>query len=126
MSVSAALTEDEIHLSRRAVGRVLWTPVHRLKSSAPHRSRGAVMADKKASPDYPIHEPLAERWSPYAFADRRVQAAEMRSLFEAARWASSSYNEQPWRYIVATKANAADYERLLSCLVEGNQVWARA
>ena len=48
-----------------------------------------------------------------------------RSLFEAARWAASSYNEQPWRYIVATKENPGEFERLLSCLVEGNQPWAK-
>jgi nitroreductase len=84
------------------------------------------MAEKKASPDYPIHEPLAERWSPYAFADRRVPAAEVRSLFEAARWAPSSYNEQPWRYLVATKDDPEPFQRLLSCLVEGNQIWAQA
>ena len=51
---------------------------------------------------------------------------DLRSLFEAARWAASSYNEQPWSYIVATKANTAEFERLLSCLVEGNQAWAKA
>ena len=49
------------------------------------------MADKTASPDHPIHEPLAKRWSPYAFADRPVPAADLRSLFEAARWAPSSF-----------------------------------
>jgi nitroreductase len=47
-------------------------------------------------------------------------------LFEAARWAASSYNEQPWRYIVATRANPVEFERLLSCLVEGNQPWAKS
>ena len=83
-------------------------------------------AAKQATPDYPIHELIAERWSPYAFSDRPVSAEDLRSLFEAARWAASSYNEQPWRYIVATKANAAEFERLLSCLVEANQAWARA
>ena len=50
----------------------------------------------------------------------------MRSLFEAARWAPSSYNEQPWNYIVATKHEAEQFQRLLSCLVDGNQVWAKA
>jgi nitroreductase len=83
-------------------------------------------AQKQATPDHPIHELLARRWSPYAFADRAVSEDDLRSLFEAARWAASSYNEQPWRYIVATKANRAEFERLLSCLVEGNQAWARA
>ena len=81
---------------------------------------------KQASPDHPIHELIAERWSPYAFSDRPVSDDDLRSLFEAARWAASSYNEQPWSYIVATKANSTEFERLLSCLVEGNQMWAKS
>jgi len=83
-------------------------------------------AHKHATPDHPIHELIARRWSPYAFADRSVSDDDIRSLFEAARWAASSYNEQPWSYIVATKGNTAEFERLLSCLVEGNQAWAKA
>jgi len=81
---------------------------------------------KQAATDHTIHDLLAKRWSPYAFADRAVSDADLRSLFEAARWAASSYNEQPWRYIVATKANPAEFDKLLSCLVEANQVWAKA
>lgn len=84
------------------------------------------MPEKKASTDHPIHELLARRWSPYAFDDRPVPEADLRSLFEAARWAPSSYNEQPWSYIVATKGDPEQFQRLLSCLVEGNQVWAKA
>jgi nitroreductase len=80
----------------------------------------------QATPGHPIHELMARRWSPYAFADRPVSEDDLRSLFEAARWAPSSYNEQPWSYLVATKGNPAEFERLLSCLVEGNQVWAKA
>jgi nitroreductase len=76
--------------------------------------------------DYSIHELLANRWSPYAFQDKPVAKTDLCSLFEAARWAPSSYNEQPWSYIVATKENAAEFERLLSCLVEANQIWAKA
>src|SRR5262249_15160224 len=81
---------------------------------------------KQATPDHPIQPLIAARWSPYAFADRPVSDDDLRSVFEAARWAASSYNEQPWRYVVATKADPAEFERLLSCLVEGNQAWARA
>jgi len=81
---------------------------------------------KQAVLDHPVHELLAKRWSPYAFADRPVMDNDLRSLFEAARWAASSYNEQPWSYIVAAKANTSEFERLLSCLVEGNQAWAKA
>ncbi len=79
-----------------------------------------------ASPGHPIHELFTKRWSPCAFADRGVSESDLRSLFEAARWAASSYNEQPWRYIVATKAQPEAFDRLLSCLVEGNQPWAKA
>ncbi|MGH6839233.1 MAG: nitroreductase family protein [Methylocella sp.] len=80
---------------------------------------------KTADTDYPVHEVIAKRWSPYAFDDRPVSQSDLRSLFEAARWAPSSYNEQPWSYIVATKEGAEPFERLLSCLVEGNQAWAK-
>ncbi|MEH1917711.1 nitroreductase family protein [Nostoc sp.] len=83
------------------------------------------MSEKKALTDYPIHELLAERWSPYAFQDRPVSQADLRSLFEAARWSASSYNEQPWSYLVATKENPDHFQQLLSCLVEANQIWAQ-
>jgi len=81
---------------------------------------------KQATPAHPVHELIARRWSPYAFSERPVPDDDLRSLFEAARWAASSYNEQPWSYIVATKANPEEFEQLLSCLVEGNQPWAKA
>jgi nitroreductase len=84
------------------------------------------MSEKHAVTDHPIHEFLADRWSPYAFQDRPVAAADLGALFEAARWSASSYNEQPWRYIVATQDNSDQFQQLLSCLVEGNQVWAKA
>jgi nitroreductase len=81
---------------------------------------------RQIATDLPINELIAARWSPYAFADRPVPKADLLSLFEAARWAPSSYNEQPWSYIVATKENPEEHARLLSCLVEGNRVWAQA
>ena len=84
------------------------------------------MPEKRASTDYPVHQLLAERWSPYAFDDRPVPEGDLRSLFEAARWAPSSYNEQPWSFIVATQEDPEQFQRLLSCLVDGNQVWAKA
>ncbi|HXZ44120.1 MAG TPA: nitroreductase family protein [archaeon] len=84
------------------------------------------MREKHASTDHPIHEFLAKRWSPYAFADRPIPPADLCSLFEAARWAPSSYNEQPWSYILATREDSHQFQQLLSCLTEGNQVWAKA
>jgi nitroreductase len=79
----------------------------------------------KAVTDYPIDDLIANRWSPYSFANRPVSDDDLRSLFEAVRWAPSSFNEQPWSYIVAKKEDAAEFERLLSCLVEVNQAWAK-
>ncbi len=81
---------------------------------------------KHAKPEHPVQDFIARRWSPYGFADREISEADLRSLFEAARWAASSFNEQPWSYIVATKAQATEFARLLSCLVEANQEWAKA
>jgi nitroreductase len=80
---------------------------------------------KQVATDHPVQEWIATRWSPYAFADRPVSRTDLLSLFEAARWAPSSYNEQPWSYVVATKEDPKEFDRLLSCLVEGNQVWAK-
>ncbi len=76
---------------------------------------------------YPIHDLLAKRWSPRAFDPARDVAPEvLHRLFEAARWAASSYNEQPWRFMVARReADPAGYEKAIACLVEPNQVWAR-
>jgi nitroreductase len=80
---------------------------------------------KMAATDHAVHDLISKRWSPYVFADDPVSQEDLRALFEAARWAASAYNEQPWRYIVATRDNPAEYEKLLSCLVEPNQAWAR-
>lgn len=81
--------------------------------------------EKPAETPYPIHDLLRRRWSPRAFAPRSVEPEKLLSLLEAARWAPSCFNEQPWSFIVATRDDAAEYERLLSCLVKGNQQWAR-
>ncbi|MBV8887105.1 MAG: nitroreductase family protein [Chroococcidiopsidaceae cyanobacterium CP_BM_RX_35] len=81
--------------------------------------------DKAAQTQYPIHDLLRQRWSPLAFSDRMVESEKLHSVLEAASWAASSYNEQPWSYIVATKDNEAEFARLLGCLAEGNQEWAR-
>ncbi|HXW54996.1 MAG TPA: nitroreductase family protein [Candidatus Cybelea sp.] len=81
--------------------------------------------EKHAETSAPIHELLAKRWSPRAFDSRPVEPQKLRSLFEAARWAASSYNAQPWYFIVATNDDPASFHRVLQCLVEFNQAWAK-
>lgn len=68
---------------------------------------------------------ISNRWSPRSFSSKPVAAKDLELLFEAARWAASSYNEQPWSFIVATKSEPEQYERLLSTLIEFNQGWAK-
>lgn len=80
---------------------------------------------KPADLDYPIHELLAERWSPVGFEPKSVPDADVCSCLEAARWAASSYNEQPWTFIIAERDNASEFDKMLSVLVEANQAWAK-
>lgn len=80
---------------------------------------------KHASTDHPIDDVLAQRYSPYAYDTRPVEDAKLLSCFEAARWAASSYNEQPWYFIVAQRQDTEAFNQLLGCLVEANQGWAR-
>ena len=77
--------------------------------------------------DHPLHELLSARWSPYAIdPNREVSAEDLNALFEAARWTMSSYNAQPWRYIVGVKDRSREvWQRVFDCLVEGNQPWAK-
>jgi nitroreductase len=80
---------------------------------------------KPAITDSPVHELLKNRWSPRAFSERPVEPQVLRSLFEAARWAPSSNNEQPWAYLVATKDDVENFAKMLGVLVEFNANWAK-
>jgi nitroreductase len=84
-------------------------------NSATHRQQASVG----------IHDLLARRWSPRAFSPRPVEPVKLAALFEAARWAPSSYNAQPWAFIVAAREDAEGYNRLLSTLVDVNRQWAQ-
>lgn len=80
--------------------------------------------EKPADIDHPIHDLLRRRWSPRAFSQRMVAPDTLHSLLEAARWAPSSNNEQPWHFIIGTKDDPSAYDRLFQCLKEGNKKWA--
>src|SRR5262245_42505016 len=80
---------------------------------------------KEAGVDPRIHEILRRRWSTRSFQDRPVPPEVLQVLFEAARWAPSSANEQPWRFIVATRDDCEAHQRIVDCLIPLNQVWAQ-
>lgn len=73
---------------------------------------------------FPIHGLMRERYSPLGFAERPVETDKLQSLLEAARWAPSCYNEQPWVYLVARRENKEEFATMLDCLVEANRPWA--
>ena len=77
--------------------------------------------------DHDLLPALRSRWSPCAFdPERDVTEADLRAIFEAARWSMSSYNEQPWRYVVGARGRGGEtHERVLECLLDGNRAWAR-
>lgn len=68
---------------------------------------------------------ILARWSPRAFADRHVNPADLKTIFEAGRWAPSSYNEQPWRFFVGRR-NSETYKKILDTLVPFNREWAKS
>jgi len=81
------------------------------------------IAVKTARPDHPILDLIAQRFSPRAFAEWRVEQHKLLSVLEAARWAPSSNNQQPWRFVV-TERGSAPFEALAACLRPGNLTWA--
>lgn len=73
--------------------------------------------------DFEIDPIFLNRWSPRAFSSEAIPDETLARIFEAARWAPSSFNEQPWRYIVAKSAE--DRARFIGFLMEANQAWAK-
>jgi nitroreductase len=76
-------------------------------------------------PDHPIARLFLERWSPRAFDGSDMAEADLLTLFEAARWAPSAFNSQPWRFLYAKRGDE-DWERFLSLLIPWNQGWAHS
>ena len=74
-------------------------------------------------PQPAIHELLSTRWSPVAFSPEPIDDSTLASLFEAARWAPSCFNAQPWRFVIGRHGTEA-HGRILSTLTPGNSVWA--
>lgn len=79
----------------------------------------------KPTPNFtnPIHPLLQQRWSPRAFSDRQLSQHDVNTLLEAARWAASCMNEQPWRFVWSFNNGSDLYNKLFDCLMKGNQEW---
>ena len=85
------------------------------------------MLNKPAQTTVPLHPLLQNRWSPRAFnADKPVREEDLVAIMEAARWAPSCFNDQPWRFIVCHKSTQpAAWDKALSAIVPKNQLWAQ-
>ncbi len=81
---------------------------------------------KQTNTEHPILEVISKRWSPRAYDKRMIEKEKLLSIFEAARWAASAFNEQPWSFLVATKENEKMYEKLYSCISEFNKPWSHS
>ena len=79
---------------------------------------------KDATTSVPIHPLMQERWSPRAFDPQSLSLGDLMACFEAARWAASSMNEQPWRFILVQRDHEEEFEKALECLVPANRQWA--
>lgn len=80
--------------------------------------------NKQAQTQRPVHSLIRQRWSPRSFTGEPVRAEVLEQLFEAASWAPSAFNEQPWSYLYAHREDKAAFGQMLDCLFEGNRSWA--
>ena len=80
---------------------------------------------KEAVTEFKINKLISGRWSPRAFSEKSISDEDLMKMFEAARWAPSAMNEQPWEFIAVKKENKENFIKLLETLNEGNHEWAK-
>ncbi len=80
--------------------------------------------DKPANTKLQLHPIIIKRWSPRSFTPQMVEKEKLQRIFDAARWAPSSSNEQPWRFIIGMKGDPT-WDKIMETLVEFNQIWAK-
>lgn len=83
----------------------------------------AIAARSRRKPDHAIDPAFVERWSPRAMSGQELGAEDLAAVFEAARWAPSSYNNQPWRFVHARRGGP-HWHGFLDLLADGNRIWA--
>lgn len=116
-------------------GELVWLIAPKVFDALQAKSKPAEAADgdrfftpaqKLPATSQPVHDLIRHRWSPLGFdRERYIDTPTLLSILEAARWAASSFNLQPWRFIVARRQCPAEFEKILPVLREGNQTWAR-
>jgi nitroreductase len=83
-------------------------------------------AAKKLMPETShLNELILKRWSPRSFNGKEVETWKLHTLFEAASWAASCFGEEPWRFLLASRSDKTQFDRLLGLLMPKNQEWAQ-
>ena len=107
-------------------GELVWLIAPKVFDALKRESIRTDPPEKAAATAFELHDLIKGRWSPIGFdRDRSIDKAALLSILEAARWAASSGNQQPWRFIVARRENQGEFQKILSVLKEGNLPWAR-
>jgi len=84
-----------------------------------------LIEEKVASTEFPVIDLIKNRWSPRAFSSAPIEEEKIMSLLEAARWAPSCYNEQPWNFILFKRENREEFNKILDVLSPRNKLWAK-
>lgn len=89
------------------------------------RTMETTTATKVAQSQYKLADFITHRWSPRAFSEKTIDQPSLHTILEAATWSYSANNAQPWEYYYAHRADVQGFQKLLSCLLPGNQTWAK-
>lgn len=116
---------DLIH-HRAPQGELVWLIAPKVFDARRPQTKPTAPTEKAADTSVELHDLIKSRWSPVGFdPDRGIAKNKLLRMLEAARWAASSYNLQPWRFIVARRENSDEFQKMLSALQEGNATWAQ-
>ena len=125
------LARVDVFDGNAAQGELVWLIAPKVfdalaLSGAPDRADPATPPQKLAATPHTLQRLIQHRWSPLGLdRERNIDSATLLSILEAGRWAASSSNLQPWRFIVARREDEAEFQKLLSVIREGNQPWAQ-
>lgn len=129
------LARVDVYGAEAELGELVWLIAPKVFDALSQQAAQSIRAgdaasaappDKPAVTHSPLHDLIKRRWSPVSFDPTRpIEKSKLLSILEAARWSASSYNSQPWRFIVASRDNKREFAKVLSVLMEGNQAWAK-
>lgn len=105
------------------VAQRLVAPPFRFRTIKAKKTRMESINIKRANTVHPLHELIRNRWSARSFSPKPLEQADLDTILEAASWAFSANNGQPWHYVYAHHSDVEAFHKIWSCLMPGNQPW---